>query len=136
MALSIDRAGIEVVDKFYGGVGIRHLAKYIDASGKAAPQLGAVGLPTTLLIDRRGREIARRVGPAEWDTPDMIEIFRQQLSRDSGALRPGALLNSARGPTDRRIAVAAPKLILQSVRLYLPLTARSSSSAPIEGASS
>src|SRR3546814_7539287 len=36
----------------------------------------------------RGREIARHVGPAEWDTPEMVTFFRQHLSRDSGALRP------------------------------------------------
>src|SRR3546814_17678084 len=36
----------------------------------------------------RGREIARHVGPADWDTPEMVTFFRQHLSRDSGALRP------------------------------------------------
>jgi len=86
VALSIDRAGLRVVSEFYDEIGIAHLRKYIDESGKASRQLNAMGLPTTLLIDRESREIARHVGPAEWDTPEMVEFFRRQLSRESGAL--------------------------------------------------
>src|SRR3546814_16680919 len=74
-----------VVDAFYAEIGVKSLARYIDESGKSAQQLNAVGLPTTLLLDREGREIARHVGPAEWDTPEMVTFFRQHLSRDSGA---------------------------------------------------
>lgn len=80
VALSIDRAGIGVVTAFYDEIGIKHLARYIDGSGKAAGQLAAVGLPTTLLIDREGREIGRHVGPAEWDAPAMVTFFEQQIS--------------------------------------------------------
>src|SRR3546814_1506995 len=87
-ALSIVRAVMGVVDAFYAEIGVKSLARYIDESGKSAQQLNAVGLPTTLLLDREGREIARHVGPAEWDTPEMVTFFRQHLSRDSGALRP------------------------------------------------
>lgn len=80
VALSIDRAGIAAVAEFYAEIGVERLAKYIDASGSAARRLDAVGLPTTLLIDREGREIARHVGPAEWDTPEMLSFLRRHLS--------------------------------------------------------
>ncbi len=83
IALSIDRKGLDVVRKFYGEIGIRHLAMHIDSSGNAARELGALGLPTTLLIDRAGREIGRLVGPAEWDAPDMTDFIRQRLGRQS-----------------------------------------------------
>ena len=104
VALSIDRAGLGVVSEFYDEIGIGHLAKYIDESGKASRQINAVGLPTTLLIDREGREIARHVGPAEWDTPEMVSFFRQQLGRKSGALRPGPAAKGA----DARARLPAP----------------------------
>src|SRR3546814_11005009 len=64
VALSIDRAGIGVVSEFYAEISVQHLAKYIDESGKAADELNALGLPTTLLIDREGREIGRQIGRA------------------------------------------------------------------------
>lgn len=81
VALSIDRKGLNVVHAFYNDVGIKHLAVHVDRSGKAARELGAVGLPTTLLIDRAGREIGRLVGPAEWDAPEMIAFIRRQIGQ-------------------------------------------------------
>src|SRR3546814_16472580 len=60
VALSIDRAGIGAVDAFYADIGVENLARYIDESGRTAQQLSALRLPTTLLPDRDGREIARR----------------------------------------------------------------------------
>jgi len=79
VALSIDRSGLDVVCKFYRGIGISHLATYVDRTGKASRELAAVGLPTTLLIDRAGREIGRLVGPTEWDAPDMTAFIRRQM---------------------------------------------------------
>ena len=109
VALSIDRAGMGVVDAFYAEIGVKSLARYIDESGKSAQQLNTVGLPTTLLLDREGREIARHVGPAEWDTPEMVAFFRQRLSQDSGALRPHDATNRAAIQTIRTVApVAGP----------------------------
>jgi thiol-disulfide isomerase/thioredoxin len=77
--LSIDRAGLDVVRKFYDEIGVEHLAIYVDSSGKASRELGAVGLPTTLLVDREGRELGRLVGPAEWDSPEVVAFIRGQL---------------------------------------------------------
>jgi thiol-disulfide isomerase/thioredoxin len=81
LPLSIDRA-MSAVDGFYGGVGIAHLGKYLDASGEAAGQLNTLGVPTTLLIDRQGRELGRLVGPAEWDGPDMIAFLQGIIARN------------------------------------------------------
>lgn len=82
VALSIDRAGIEAVRKFYTEIGIQHLSMYIDSAGKAPRELTAVGIPTTLLIDREGRELGRLAGPAEWDTSEVIEYFKRVISRE------------------------------------------------------
>jgi thiol-disulfide isomerase/thioredoxin len=74
--LSIDRGGMDGVRKFYAEVGIQKLGMYRDNSGGATRELGAVGIPTTLLIDREDREIGRLIGPTEWDSPEMIEFIR------------------------------------------------------------
>lgn len=78
--LSVDRAGPEAVRRFYAEIGIQHLGLYVDASMRASFDLGAVGLPTTLLIDADGRELGRLVGPAEWDTPEMIAFLKTHLT--------------------------------------------------------
>jgi thiol-disulfide isomerase/thioredoxin len=77
VALSIDRAGIEVIRKFYAEVSIRNLAIYNDQSGKAARELGTVGVPASLLIDREGREVGRLIGPAEWDRPEIVAFLKR-----------------------------------------------------------
>lgn len=80
--LSIDRGGIDVVRKFFAEIGIQKLGMYLDTSGKATRELGLVGLPTTLLVDRKGREIGRLIGPAEWDSPEIVDFIRCVISRD------------------------------------------------------
>jgi thiol-disulfide isomerase/thioredoxin len=79
--LSIDRAGRKAVDPFFREVGVAHLAKYLDTGGEAAGRLGVLGLPTTLLIDPEGRELGRLVGPAKWDSAEMIAFLRGLIAR-------------------------------------------------------
>ena len=72
--LSVDRGGADVVRNFFAEIGIKKLEIYLDVSGVATRKLSVVGLPTTLIIDREGREIGRLIGPAEWDEPANIEF--------------------------------------------------------------
>lgn len=76
VALSVDRAGPAVVRTFYDEEGIDRLALYIDRSMRSMPRLGVVGIPTTLVLDPQGREIARAAGEADWATPEMLAYFR------------------------------------------------------------
>jgi thiol-disulfide isomerase/thioredoxin len=79
LALSIDTAGAAVVKRFYEEIGVRSLAIYIDPTTRASAGLGIVGVPTTLLIDGRGREVGRRTGPAEWDGPQAVRTIEEYL---------------------------------------------------------
>jgi thiol-disulfide isomerase/thioredoxin len=99
VALSIDRAGLEAVRKFYTDVGIRNLASYIDRSGKTTRELGTVGVPATLLIDRDGRELGRLVGPAEWDEPYIVRFLKHFIERKTGSIAPTNRLAQADGRT-------------------------------------
>jgi hypothetical protein len=42
--------------------------------------LQALGLPVTLLIDRRGREIGRLLGPAEWNSTEAIALMKAAIA--------------------------------------------------------
>jgi thiol-disulfide isomerase/thioredoxin len=85
VALSIDRGGMDAVRRFFADIGIRTLAMYLDSSGLALRTLSALGLPTTLLIDREGGEIGRLIGPAEWDSPQMVEFVSCVVARSDAA---------------------------------------------------
>ena len=104
LALSMDRGGLEAIAKFYGEVGVKHLAMYLDGSTEATSTLGAVGLPTTLLIDRDGREIGRLVGPAEWDSPDMVTFIRSYLPKQSGLGEPSARSANANSGSNQQLS--------------------------------
>lgn len=84
--LSIDRQGVPVVEKFYRDLGIAALGIYLARDGNASGVLAAVGVPTTLLIDRDGREVGRKIGAAAWDSPEVLALLRDHLGigEDSG----------------------------------------------------
>ena len=79
--VSIDRGGIDTIRKFYADIAVRNLAMYVDTSGRALRELGAIGLPTTLLVNRNGEEIGRIVGPAEWDSAELLQFFRSIIAK-------------------------------------------------------
>lgn len=79
VALSIDRGGVASVRPFYDEIGIRTLAIYVDPSTQAATKLKTIGIPTTLLVDREGRELWRKTGPAEWDGPKYLDTLRRHI---------------------------------------------------------
>lgn len=83
IALSIDNGGPAVVRRFYDEIGIRALDLYVDPTTEATGKLRTVGIPTTLLLDREGQERWRKTGPAEWDSPEIVESLRAKLRGDT-----------------------------------------------------
>jgi thiol-disulfide isomerase/thioredoxin len=80
VALSIDRLGLAAVAPFYKKLGLGSLAIYLDPSGRSAAALDVPGLPTSLLIDAEGREIARKIGPAAWDQRAIVQKIERWLN--------------------------------------------------------
>ena len=85
IALSIDREGVAPVKRFYQELKFEKLAIYVDPSGKGSRTLVIPGVPTTLLIDRQGREIARKMGPAEWDGAEMVSLVERTIHAQSAS---------------------------------------------------
>lgn len=80
VALSVDRKGLEASAAFLKETGADALGLYIDETTKSLESLQAFGLPATLLIDRKGREIGRLLGPAEWNSAEAIALIKAALS--------------------------------------------------------
>lgn len=77
LALSSDRGGAAQVRPFYERTGIRHLEIWLDPRGAAARATGSRGLPTSLVVNRQGQEVARLEGAAAWDHADFLAALRQ-----------------------------------------------------------
>jgi thiol-disulfide isomerase/thioredoxin len=84
LALSLDRGGIDKPRAFLEEIGVTNLALYHDETGRMNVQLGAFGLPTTLLLDRQGRSLGRLVGPAHWETGPAVALIQAALGEAEG----------------------------------------------------
>jgi thiol-disulfide isomerase/thioredoxin len=76
LPISIDRGGLDQPRAFLKKIEADNLPVLLDETARLNFTLQALGLPATLLIDREGREIARMIGPAEWDAPEAIAFIR------------------------------------------------------------
>jgi thiol-disulfide isomerase/thioredoxin len=72
--LDIGAGGMDKARTFLEEGNWPHLPLYADSTFEAFKRLQvsavAIGLPSTLLVDRQGCELGVLQGPAEWDSPD------------------------------------------------------------------
>jgi thiol-disulfide isomerase/thioredoxin len=80
IALSIDRQSFPAIKKFYADLGIKHLVMYNDKTMKLMRSFGAYGLPTTVLLDPKGNEVGRLIGPAAWHKAEAKALLRHIIS--------------------------------------------------------
>src|SRR5499427_666843 len=85
VAINIDTRNPDKPKNWLREAGVERLAYYSDASAKVFQDLKAVGkaigMPTTLLVDPNGCEIASLAGPAEWASDDGLKFVSAALSR-------------------------------------------------------
>jgi thiol-disulfide isomerase/thioredoxin len=79
-AINIDRGGPGKARNFLNETSATDITLYTDPSGKLFATLKAVGMPTTLLINRAGEEIGRLVGPAEWASPEAKKLIEAAIA--------------------------------------------------------
>lgn len=65
------------VTKFLAEADITHLPLRLDPRQGLARDMGVMGMPVTVLIDREGREIARLIGGADWASDAARALIRQ-----------------------------------------------------------
>jgi thiol-disulfide isomerase/thioredoxin len=77
LPLSSDRGGAKAVRAFFEAHDISGLPILLDAKGAAAEAWGVDGIPTTVIIDRRGMERARLEGAADWSSAAAAALVRR-----------------------------------------------------------
>ena len=77
LPLSSDRGGVTVVRAFYASHGIRDLPVLLDPDGAASRKLGVRGIPTTLIIDKDGKERGRTEGAIAWTDGATLAALRK-----------------------------------------------------------
>jgi len=80
LPLSSDRGGAAAVHAFFEAHNISGLPILLDPKGAAAEAWGTDGIPTTMIIDRKGMERARLEGAADWSTPAAAALVRRLVA--------------------------------------------------------
>lgn len=82
LPISVDRGGLKKPRGFLEEIGAENLPVLLDETARLNFTLEVMGLPATLIIDEQGREVARMIGPAEWDSPQAIARLRALMARE------------------------------------------------------
>jgi thiol-disulfide isomerase/thioredoxin len=85
VAVNIDTRDPEKPKNWLRDVGVDRLAYYADNTAKVFQDLKAVGkafgMPTTLIVDPAGCELANLAGPAEWASEDAVKLVAAALGK-------------------------------------------------------
>lgn len=76
LPIATDADGAPPVRRFFAAHQIRGLGIWLDPKADALDAIGGAGLPTTLIIDQQGREVARMSGGANWTAPGTAQTIR------------------------------------------------------------
>ena len=75
----------EDIERFMDETGIRRLPAYQSPDSAIARDLGVLGLPTSVLIDPAGREVARLTGSADWFSEEAQAVIDYLLTLNDSA---------------------------------------------------
>jgi thiol-disulfide isomerase/thioredoxin len=85
VAINIDQRNLDRPKAFLQEVNVNKLTYYSDSSAKIFQSLRALdralGMPTTLLIDKNGCELGYLAGPAEWASDDAVNYVKAALGQ-------------------------------------------------------
>jgi thiol-disulfide isomerase/thioredoxin len=82
--LSIDGPTKPKVAPFYKDQKLANLGIYFDKGRKTMQGLDVILLPTSILVDAKGRELGRIEGDADWDMAESIALMKAAMGKDKG----------------------------------------------------
>lgn len=80
LTLATGRNNPAGIVKFFEETGIDNLPRHQDPKQAVAREMAVIGLPITVIIDPEGREIARLIGDAEWNSDSAKAIISALLT--------------------------------------------------------
>ena len=89
VAVNIDTAKLDRPKAFLQEVAVKNLGFYADPTADIFETLkgagDALGLPTTVLVDKNGCGLGVMAGPAQWDSPDALALIAAARGEPSNA---------------------------------------------------
>jgi LmbE family N-acetylglucosaminyl deacetylase len=70
------------IARFFDEIGVDNLPRYRDPTQAFARSMAVLGLPITVIVDPKGREVARLRGDAHWDSDSAVAILEALAGGD------------------------------------------------------
>jgi thiol-disulfide isomerase/thioredoxin len=80
LPVATGRKSVEAIAKFYAEAGVTALPVLRDPKSELARNMGVMGLPVTVILNPEGREVARLIGDAEWDSASAQAVLGALLA--------------------------------------------------------
>ena len=80
LPINLDRGPKKKALSFFDDFNIVNIETFFDDKNNIPREVKILGLPVTLLINKKGLEVARLIGPTEWTDEKILEIIRKEIS--------------------------------------------------------
>jgi len=77
------RNAVEGIQRFYAEAGVKNLPILLDPESQLSRHMGVLGLPSTVILNPEGQEVARLIGDAEWDSAHAKTILEAYVAGGS-----------------------------------------------------
>ena len=68
VTVATGRNSVQGIRRFFEETGVENLPILLDPKQELSREMGVFGLPVTMILDAEGREIARLMGEADWQS--------------------------------------------------------------------
>ena len=68
VTVATGRNSVQGIRRFFEETGVENLPILLDPRQELSREMGVFGLPVTMILDAEGREIARLIGEADWQS--------------------------------------------------------------------
>ncbi len=79
LPINLDRGPKKNAINFFKAQNINNLKIYFDDKNEIPREVKILGLPVSIFISKEGKEIARLIGPAQWDDEYFINFVKDNL---------------------------------------------------------
>lgn len=79
ITISVDRGGLKPSRMFLDKIGVKNLDLYYDEKGILGTAMKTIGYPTTILINKNGKQVGLMTGSAHWNSPSAHALIDRLL---------------------------------------------------------
>jgi thiol-disulfide isomerase/thioredoxin len=80
VTIATGRNSIQGIRRFFEEVGVTELPVLLDPRQELARDMGVFGLPVTVILDAEGKEVARLIGEADWQSDSAKAIVSAMIA--------------------------------------------------------